>query len=182
MRPLAAFAGQSLTWVQPQPIQREYELRAGQVLIASLRWQKPSGSLALAQAADGAWTFKRTGFFSPQVTVRVPGAEANLAGFRPSWGGSGVLECTDGHKYSWMNTSFWGCEWVFSNPFGSVLVHVRPEVPPVEQPGNKRLMEVARARIEPSAAADPHLSHLVLLSWYLLVLMADDAAVMTGAV
>lgn len=50
------------------------------------------------------------------------------------------------------------------------------------QPGEGQSQVVAHVRIEPAAAVEPQLAQLTLLGWYLPVLMADDAVVMTGAV
>ena len=71
MRPIPEVADQPLRWTQPALLQRQYALCAGDKVVATLRWQKPFGSLALAELAGGVWTFKRSGFLSPKVTVRV---------------------------------------------------------------------------------------------------------------
>src|SRR5438445_8993602 len=108
-------ANQSLKWTQPSAFQREYELRAGDDLLATLRWQKTFGSLAVAASADGTWTFKRSGFLSPKVIVRVPGSESDVAVLQPSWRGEGMLQGPEGRRYQWLNTSFWCSEWAFAN-------------------------------------------------------------------
>lgn len=182
MLSIRAFPSQPLEWRQPSRLHHSYELWAGAELVASLRWSKVVGSLALGEAAEGAWTLKRTGFLNPRVTLRVHGAEANLAVFSPGWRGAGVLEYVDDHKYQWAGVTFWGSEWVFTSPFGAELVHVRPETPPLREAGEGRALVVAYTRFEPAAATDPHLPQLVLLGWYLLVLMAEDDKVMTGAI
>ena len=54
-----------------------YELRAGQQLLATLRWQRKT--LAEAESADARWTFKREVFWHPQVTIRTAGSDENAA-------------------------------------------------------------------------------------------------------
>lgn len=76
MKSIREVADQPLQWTQPKTLKREYELRAGNDVVAFLRWEKASGSLA--------------------VTVRLAGSESEVAVFRPTgWGGQGVLECTN---------------------------------------------------------------------------------------
>ena len=99
MKPIRGVAGQPLRWTQPTLLKREYELHAGDEVVATLRWQKTFGSLALAEAADGTWTFKRSGFLRPKITVRVPGSETEVAVFKPAWGGEGTLRLSAGRCY-----------------------------------------------------------------------------------
>ena len=79
MRSISETAGQELLWIQPAAFQREHELRAGDDVVATLKFQR--GSLADAEAPDGYWTFKRQGFWQPRVTVRAAGSDADLATF-----------------------------------------------------------------------------------------------------
>ena len=168
MRSIRELSGQPLRWAQPGAFTREYELRAGDEVLATLRWQKTFGSLALAAAADGTWTFKRSGFLSPQVTVRLPGSEADVAVLRPGWRGEGALELSAGRRYPWRNTSFWRSEWAFADVAGEPLVQFKPEFAFFKQ--------AAEVTVDPRAAPLPDLSLLTLLGWYLMVLMSEDAA------
>jgi hypothetical protein len=79
-----------LQWVQPQAKTRFFELRSGDVVVATLAWEKAFGTLATAQTAEKAWTFKRVVFFNPRVTVRSPDSEADIVLFKPSWGYGGT--------------------------------------------------------------------------------------------
>src|SRR5262245_2644107 len=56
-----------LRWVQTGSLPRGFELRAGKEGLATLRWQKMLGSLAVGESASGAWSFKRGGFLNPRV-------------------------------------------------------------------------------------------------------------------
>ena len=91
MRAIRDITEQGLHWTQPSTFNREYELRAGDEVVATLGWQKTGGSLALARSTEGNWTFKRSGFLSPRVTVRLAGSETEVAVFKPSWRGEGTL-------------------------------------------------------------------------------------------
>src|SRR2546427_10405126 len=93
MRSLAQLAGQELLWVQPAAHRRVHELRAGEDVVAALRFQR--GSLADADADSDHWSFQRRGFGHPRGTALVSGSEANVAAFRPRWSARGTLERPD---------------------------------------------------------------------------------------
>jgi hypothetical protein len=168
MMPIPEVVDQSLQWTQPAPLKREYELRAGDKVVATLRWQKAFGSLALAETTAGAWTFKRSGFLRPKVTVRGLGSEKEVAVFKSSWGGEGTLRFSDGPCYQWQNTSFWRSAWAFANEAGESLVHFKPEVAVFKQS--------AEVKVEPGAFSLPDLSLLTVLGWYIMLLLSEDAA------
>jgi hypothetical protein len=171
MKPVEQDVARALTWVQPSALRNEYQLIADDKALASLRWEKAFGSLATAEAADGRWTFKRAGYLRPRVTVRAEGSEADVATLEPGWTGSGVLQLSDGLRYRWANTSFWSGEWAFVSEAGTVLVRFLP--------GYSRKKR-GTVHVEPEARTLRHLSLLLLLGWYLVVLMAQDTAVIAG--
>jgi hypothetical protein len=168
MQSLSEVFDQPLIWAQARAPERAYELRAGADVLATLRWQKPAGSLALAETADGKWTFKRSGFFSPRVTVRCAGSESDMAIFTPDWlAGRGSLELAAGRRFRWATTSFWRSEMAFCSAGGQPLVHYKPE--------HALQLAAAKVEIEQAAVAIPELSLLVLLGWYFMLLMAEDS-------
>lgn len=178
MKNLRDVISHPLQWMQASAGERTYELHAGEDVVATLRWQKSGGSLALAESAEGHWTFKRTGFFSPKVTVRVVGTESDIAVFMPDWfAGRGTLELAGGHRFRWATTSFWRSEMAFCSEAGQPLVHYKPEC----------VLQLAAAKVEidQTGASIPELSLLVLLGWYFILLMAEDSitmSVVAGAV
>jgi hypothetical protein len=180
VRPIREIAEQTARWTQPKALAREYELRAGNEVVATLRWQKTLGSLALAESADGAWTFKRSGFLSPRITVRRPDSEADVGVFKPGWRGEGMLRLLEGRGYQWLNTSFWHSEWAFADEAGKPLVHFKTEFEPAAV--FAIFKHAAEVTFEPSAFSVLDLSLLTLLGWYLMVLMSEDAAGATAGV
>jgi len=177
---LAEAVGGEVFWVQPRGLDRYYELRAGDVLLASLAWQTRCGSLARSQSSEGSWTFKRVGFFNPRVTVREAGSEIDIAVFWPRWLGDGTLEFGHGARFRWQSTNFWATNWMFTDDGGMPLVKFREGSPK----GGWREMFKTQALVEiESLAADlPELPLLVLLGWYLMVLRNEDAAAGAAAV
>jgi len=161
--------GYSLKWVQPRGTRREFRLKSDQGDYASLTWAKSFGSLAEAAAADGRWSFKRTGFLHPRVTVRQPGEDEDVAVYAANWSGDGVLEFKSGRRYSWAGKNFWRTEWAFRNTDGEVVSF-------------RTKAGLLRFNLELKVLRDtPEISVLAPLGLYLLVLMRDDTAANTVA-
>ena len=85
VRGIAEVAEQELLWIQPAARKREHELRAGDDLVATLRFQR--GTLA--------------------------GSEADIVAFHPRWTGVGSLEVADGNALKLASANFWQSEWVW---------------------------------------------------------------------
>src|SRR6185295_14037183 len=119
--------------------------------------------------ADGSWTFKRSGFLRPRVSVRTPGQESEVAVFLPDWHGDGALDFVGGRRFSFVHTNFWHSQWAWKSAAGETLVQLKPRL---------TLLHSA-ADVVLGAAAGPlaETPLLVLLAWYLMQLMASDAAV-----
>jgi hypothetical protein len=170
VRPISEVAGQELLWVQPAARKREHELRAGDDLVATLRFQR--GSLADAEADGQHWTFKRQGFWQPRVTVRVAGSDADVAVFHPRWTGGGQLEFPDGRIIGFTSANFWQSQWVWQDKDRPLLLFK----------GRHGVIKANGAvEIQPGAAALPDVPLLTLLGWYLILLHADDAAAASTA-
>ena len=170
MRPISQLAGEELLWTQPAARRREHELRAGDDVVATLRFQR--GSLADAEAEGHHWTFKRQGFWQPRVTVRVPGSDADIAVFRPHWAGGGTLDRSDGRSVNLRTVNFWHSEWVWQEK----------DQPLILFKGRHGFVKARGAvEIQPGAASRPDAPLLVLLGWYLILLHADDTAAASTA-
>lgn len=146
----------------------QYELRAGGELAATLRFRSSFGSFATGESADGCWTFKRVGFWQTKATVRLCGADADIAVFKNNtWSGGGTLELSDGRKFP-ATTSFWQTKFGFETELGERLIEFK-------RGGLVHLS--ATVEIEPSAVRMPELPWMVMLGWYLTVMMHMDASV-----
>jgi hypothetical protein len=172
MQSIRTADGGELVWQQPQALRQEYELRAGDDILATVRWQKHAGTLALAATADGRWTFKRQGFWRPRVTARAAGSDVDIATFEAAWNGGGTLALEDAEYVRWAAGNFWQSQWAWLDADGAPLVsfHNRQHL----------LKSGARVDLAPSAASRPDLPLLVTLGWYLLVLHAQDVAATTA--
>jgi hypothetical protein len=168
VRPISETAGEELLWLQPAARKREHELRAGEDLVATLRFQR--GSLADAEAEGHHWTFKRQGFWQPRVTVRAPGSDADVAVFRPRWAGGGTLDFADGLSVRLSSANFWQSQWVWQEK----------DQPLILFKGRHGIVKAKGAvEIQPGAESRPDTPLLVLLGWYLILLHADDTAAAT---
>lgn len=165
MRPISEMTDQELLWIQPAARRREHELRAGDEVVATLRFQR--GSLADAEAQGHHWTFKRQGFWQPRVTVRVAGSDADVAIFRPHWAGGGTLELADGRTARLASANFWQSEWIWQEK----------DHPLIRFKGRHGIVKAKGAvEIQPDAATLPDVPLMTLLGWYLILLHAEDAA------
>ncbi len=169
----ACSSGVSLIWAQPQAMSRHYELSCGESLIGSLDFEKSCGSLAVAEVSPKRWTFKRVGFLAPRVTVRNANSEADLAIFRPQWGGGGTVEIRGSLQFQWRCANFWQTQWVF----------LRSDHQPVMNFSHRQglLKASAKIAIDPAAPTDSEVPLLLALGWYLMILGADDAAAVAAA-
>src|SRR6516164_3030247 len=61
MKSINECIGQELRWVKPQLRRREYELRAGDEVLARLSYKGAFSSRVRAETADGLWMFERKG-------------------------------------------------------------------------------------------------------------------------
>ena len=168
MQRIADLVGQELTWVQPRASKMEYELRAGDIVAATLVFRSSFGSFATATSADGIWTFKRVGFFNTKVAVRALNSETDLAVFRNNtWRGGGTLEMADGRKYP-ANTNFWTTQYEFTTESGEMLISYK-------KIGGILHMSSA-TEIHPLAINIRELPWIVSLGWYLTVMMYMDSS------
>jgi len=167
MKDIRLSIGRELKWTQPSGMRREFELRDGDELVATLRFRSAFGSFATAETAEGSWTFKRVGFWSTRVTICPAGSEQEIAAFRNStWHGGGTLELADGRRYR-ASTNFWQSRYEFQDPAEKPLVRF-------QRIGGLFHLS-AQVEIAQAAAELPELPWLVALGWYLAVKMHDDA-------
>ena len=141
---------------------------AGEEIVATLRWRKNVGTTAVARSPDGTWTFKAAGFLNPRVTVRLPNSDYDFATFRARNAGEGDLEAMNDQRFVWRCVNFWQNSWAFFNPAGDRLLALRAE--------NSAGKTTGTLTVDPKGAQHPETGYLVVLAWYLLVLMAGDAA------
>ncbi len=168
MRMMTELTGREAKWTQPAALSRRYELIVDGDVAATLEFRSSLGSFATARTGDGAWTFKRTGFWRPRATVRVEGAETDLAAFHNhSWQHGGTLELPDGRVLA-ANTNFWETRYEFRDAQGTPLVTYRDFAGILHLSASVEVHEAARGLAE--------LPWLVPFGCYLAILMRQDSA------
>jgi hypothetical protein len=180
MRPIAEVLSLPLSFTQPRAMERSYELRAGEELVATLEFQSAFGSLAVARTSSAAWTFKRVGFFTPRATARREGSEQDIAAYTPRWTGrEGEVDLAGGEKLHFGPANFWGTRFAFGDAEGHTLATFGPE------PDVHRFSDLFRTQamvsVDPAATARPDLDLLVLFGWYLVILRHQDASAAAAA-
>jgi hypothetical protein len=168
MRSIRERIGGGLKWTQPRAMKREFELKAGDELVETLRFRSAFGSLATVESSEGSWTFKRVGFWQTRVTICAAGSEQEIAGFRNNtWSGGGTLELPNGRQLR-ANTNFWMSKYEFQDQAEQPLVRF------TRIGGAFHLS--AQVEILQAAADLPELPWIVALGMYLAIKMHDDAA------
>jgi hypothetical protein len=164
MRAMEQLSGQELHWVPQGARTRSFELRADEEPVATLTRAK--GASALAEAADGCWTFTRSGFWHPAVQVQETGGAREAALFSARWTGTGTLKLQDGRRFHWGAANVWQSQWAWQAPDGASLLRI----------ARQHCVRGARGTVEiaPDARFVRELSLLALLGWYLVLLHAQD--------
>jgi hypothetical protein len=166
--------GHELEWRQPDACRRVHQLTLDGREVGSLRFETSLGSRATGECGPSKWTFKRTGFLSPRVSVREAGSDSDIAIFTPSWTGSGWVAFSAGRRYHLRPTNFWATEWAFETADGTPAIIVRGPHGLFKQGGY--------ATVAQTVAGLPEAPVLLLLIWYLRVLMNEDASAVAATV
>ncbi|MDX1583549.1 MAG: hypothetical protein R3338_08115 [Thermoanaerobaculia bacterium] len=156
---------QELKWVHPDVEKRYYELRAGEEIVATLEWDSPDGSVAIAKTSTGSWSLRRLGFLNPHVVALETGSGSQVFRFDATMSGGGLAQASDGHHYRWYAT-LWRAEWGWMDTGGSELVKFHRSFDVDEKhEGNLDVLEKGRKV--------PQLDLLVTVGWYLIIMVAD---------
>ena len=169
MRTLAEVGSRWLGWAQPSLLASVYELRAGDEALATLRWERALGLLAVAQSAEGAWTFRRRRLPYLRVSAFRGDSGHEIATFQrePSAPEGGTLDTSSDRRFRWKPANYWRAEWVWTDATGASLIRFKYQF--------SMLTTKGRIKIEPRATQLPELTLLVLLGWYLMIVMSEDA-------
>jgi hypothetical protein len=157
-------------WVTSEQARRQFELRAGDIVIATLAWSR--GSNALGQWGERQYRFSRQGWLRPRVLVRDAGASDTAEPLATYAQQSGALSFQDGRVFFWKRPKRLTNERIWVDASGTELVRFLP---------GRQVTEVVIAQL---ASTTPELPLLALLGKYTLVLAAQDetAAATTAAI
>ena len=173
MESISRAFNQEMVWTQPNAFKEEYELKASSGLLGTLNFRSSWGSLAVAETANGCWTFKRVGFLTTRVSIRRCDSETEVASFRNnSWSGGGTLEMPDGRVFR-ASTIFWQTRMELMTDRDELILSYKDV--------GGFFKRTATLVIDPGAASLTELPMVVMLSWYLLVMMYRDSSATASA-
>jgi hypothetical protein len=165
MRHINDLAGRELTWSGANWLGNEYHLRAGGEAAAVVRLHGWLHARATARSGSDCWRFSHDGLLQTRVTIRACGDDKPVAVFRPSmWGIGGRLELADGRRYV-ARANGWMTSYEFATEDGTPLVRYRM---------SGMLRRSVTFDTESAVTAQPELSWLVTLGWYLNVRLYMD--------
>jgi hypothetical protein len=150
-----------LVWVKPKWTRREFALRSGDTVLATLTWSR--GSSASAQWGASQYHFSRHGWFRPRVLVRDASAGDTSEPVATFTQRGGALAFPDGRVFLWKKPRRLTNERIWADTAGTELVRFGP--------GRRSTVSVTTP---PDAAHRPELTMLILLGQYLLVLAKQD--------
>jgi hypothetical protein len=167
IRKLSEVNLRGLRWARSGKLESQL-ISEGQ-LVGTLRWASGRSSLATAESADGAWTFKRAGFLRPRITIREPGSDSDLAVMPMSWIVEGILRFYDGRSFLIRCSSLWRSEVTVFDSRGKNLMALKPDS---RAGGERGLILIERTALDEI----PGLSLLAIFGVYMALLIVREDA------
>jgi hypothetical protein len=166
MKSLNEWSGQELQWVHPHLLRSEYELRAGDEVLARIYVKGASSSQVYVETADSYWMIERKGL-RQTMRVLLPDTDTELATIKREGSDRATLVFPDGRQYRWQRRSFWHDDWTWLKNEGTPLLHVKAG---------------AHIQLEPAAKGMPELALFITLGWYLHKQQEKEAATIAATV
>jgi hypothetical protein len=169
---MTMFPKQHLQFTQPSAMKRQYELKCDDAHIGLLIFPGTFSTLAEATVGTLTWSFKRSGFFRPYVSVRLTGSDEDIAVFHnKTWSFGGTLSLPDGTVLK-AETNFWNTQFRILGTLNqplltytiSGIVHLNIAI-----------------EVHDDAKALAILPWLAMFGCYLVVMMQEDEAAIAAA-
>ena len=153
----------TLRWTRlPGPV-HQFQLMAGEAILADLTWARPHGSLATGESAQGRFTLKRAGFLHSHLTLRREGSVRDWARLTPAWK-EHRIEIGPRAAFDFKRASVLLPAWTVLDPLD------RTELIRIEPVREGRRLEGGICEVHPSARKLATLPMVLLLTWYFVVL------------
>lgn len=150
-------------WARPRLLSRRWELRAGDVVVATLESRSWLGARMAGETAAGRWDLRHEGFLPGRAVMRREGEEAEHLRCRSGWFGAGRIDCPDGTSLAWKRGDLWGRRWQVLDGDGHVQVEFIRRPAFFKSSTSVTATDAGRKR--------PELAELVLLGCFLLRLL-----------
>jgi hypothetical protein len=158
----------NLTWARGQR-SRSFELKLNNEVVGTL--ERPSfwSCSYVVETVDGRWTFRQSDCFGGAEIVD-ESSQQTIATLKSTWGsGGGALTFADGQKFEFTVSGWWRQVWTVTQGDAAPLLR----------------FHAGEGTLELFAGADTLKSRLSLLAtftYYLVLKMQEDAAVVLAAV
>ncbi len=159
MHSIKDVASQSLTFIDQGHRNRMFEVRAGSVVVATLRRVGGIDFRTLVETTDGNWTFSRETHSGREVLIRDTPTGTHLAVYKEGLISNGVLSFADGRSFHWQRRNLLGIGWRLTDQSNVILLQITSVL---------AWRSEAMITIEPPARMVPELALLAPLSGYLL--------------
>lgn len=162
-----------VVWMQPRAMERRFELRAGDHLVGTLRWEKVFSHRAIAETEEGRWCLERRGFFRRRVAAVQADSGIDVAQIALNWKNEGALTLADERVFHWRKIRFWRYHWALVDEWDNTIFELRVRM---------RFFRY-EAEIIPHAEAEGihNLVLLMSLGWYLGWITIQDTTAATAA-
>ncbi|HEY7727279.1 MAG TPA: hypothetical protein VID50_02380 [Candidatus Eisenbacteria bacterium] len=158
LAPIRGAFAEPLLWVQPRWLRREFELRAGRDVVATLRGSSLFGAGAVGETAEGRYRIRLANLWRGTVVVHPGDSDTELAVFQPRLLGGGTVRFSGGRTFHIRRPDFWRSRWVLEDETGATLFTLRSR--------HHLLREQAGVELAPGAERVPELPVLLLLAWH----------------
>src|SRR5579884_2049959 len=115
MQSLRSAVGIPLQWMHLKWWKRDYELRAGNEVLARLYKEK---GIVMGESADGCWAFKRRSFWNADIVITDATTRQETAVARR--GRNAGITFYDGRQLMWKKASFWRNQWGWVDSYGKI--------------------------------------------------------------
>lgn len=116
-------SNRTLSWVGAGFWPTRFVLKDGGAQISSFsRETRALHNEATGQAEGHSWTFKRSGFLIPRITVISTKNDQEIASVKSNWMGRGIVKLAAGQEFVWKESNPWGIGRGFFTPENELLV------------------------------------------------------------
>lgn len=162
--PIRGTTPEPLLWVQPRLTRREFELRAGRDVVATLAWRGLFGWSATAETAEGRYRLRLRNPFFGAVVVHPGDSDSETAVLRPRLFGAGTVRFAGGRTFRLHPVNFLKRSGFVEDGTGATLFRLRL--------ARFRWVRLeASVELEPDADRVAELPVLLLLAWYARLLV-----------
>jgi len=158
LTPIRGIPPEPLVWEQPSWTRREYALRMGREVVATLRWPGIFGFTAEGETAEGRYRIRMPNLFSDRAVIHAGDSDSEVAVWEPRWHRGGTVRFPGGRTFRIRRGDFFGRRLYLEDEAGAVLsiLHSR----------RLFLRQGAQVEVQPGAERVRELPLLLIIAWY----------------